>query len=137
MPIQGKVNLQGQFEKPEVADDTYEVKIKDIRQRHIAQDKFTGEERDVLDFDFEILSGKYKGTILGKGFVTPRITPPVDGRSASNLYVISSAIFGEPDEKTLSAYRNGGTKFLNSLIDEELRIVTKNSKIINYLSKKN
>jgi len=136
MTLQGKINLQGGFDRPEVDDDTYEVKVKDIRQRHINQDKFTGEEKDVLDFDFEILSGSNKGTILGKGFVTPRITPPDSGRSPSNLYVIISAIFGEPDEKGLSAYRSGGIDFLNSLFGEELRVVTKDSKIISYLSKK-
>lgn len=136
MPIEGNINLQGSFQRPEVEDNTYSVKIKDVRQRHVEMDRYTGGARDVLDFDFEILQGEEKGTVLGKGFITPKITPSVEGRSASNLYTIISAVFGEPDEKTLSAYRSGSTKFLNSLIDTELRVVTKDSKIISYLKSK-
>ena len=134
--LQEKINLQGSYSKPEVADDTYEVKVKDIRFRHVEVDRYTGGSKDVLDFDFEILSGSEKGVVLSKGFVTPKITPSVEGRSASNLYLIISGIFGEPDEEALSSYRSGGTEFLNSLVNEELRIVTKGSKIINYLTKK-
>ena len=136
MPVQNNINLMGGFQRPIVDDDTFEVKVKDIRSRHIDADKFTGMEKDVLDFDFEVLSGTNKGTVLGKGFITPKITPPSGGKSASNLYTIICAIFGTPDEEELASYVSGGSEFLNSLIDKELRVVTKDSRIISYLAKK-
>lgn len=137
MPIQNDINFGGStFQRPQVPNDTYNVVIKDVKGRHVKVNKFTGEPQDVIDFDFEIADGDHKGTVVGKYYVSTKVSPPSEGRSASNIYLILSALYGTPDEKLLATWRENTANVLNDAIGSKLRILTTDSKVINFLPAK-
>lgn len=140
MPIKNDIfsnnSGAGMYDRLEVADDTYNVTIKDIRDRHVAMDKYTGEPKDVLDIDFEITDGDHKGGILNKGFVNPVIGAGGEGRSTSILYNILVAVHGPATPDLLASWQSDPKNVLNDLIGRSLRVLTKESRVVNYLPAK-
>lgn len=100
--------------KPAIPEDTYTVVIKDITDLQVPD--FTNPEQMVtrLKFDFEVIEGEYKGSMLYKR-VSPKFAPSKNGRPASNLFIIAT--------KAFKTQVNRDEFKLESLIGKQLRVV--------------